>query len=81
MKFIQLKTDGVLYVCAANVQADVMIAANLKKKKGELYLHIKMVKSRLTVGHASANFDNLFNGDKTLSEYWQVKRLDGWAQL
>lgn len=52
---------------AANVHADVMIAATLKKRKGEEYLYLKTVKSKLSVGQASANFENLFNGDPTLS--------------
>lgn len=46
-----------------------MIAATLKKKKGDEILHLKMVRSKLTVGHATVDFENLFNGDPTLSEY------------
>lgn len=56
-----------IFVIAANVHADVMIAATLKKRKGEEYLYLKTVKSKLSVGQASANFENLFNGDPTLS--------------
>ncbi|XP_054273334.1 protein takeout-like isoform X2 [Macrosteles quadrilineatus] len=65
---VPIQGNGIFRANLTNVQADVMIAANLKKRKGEDYLHIKMVKSRLNVGKATANFENLFNGDKTLSK-------------
>ncbi|XP_046669012.1 protein takeout-like isoform X1 [Homalodisca vitripennis] len=65
---VPIEGDGIFRANLTNVKADVMIVAALKKRKGEEFLHLKMVKSRLTVGKATANFDNLFNGDKTLSK-------------
>lgn len=45
-----------------------MLAGVLNKKKNGEFLQLRMVKSKLTVGGASAIFENLFNGDNALSE-------------
>lgn len=52
----------------ANVKANVAIDGFLVKRKGQDYLDIKDVRVGLTVGGAKTNFENLFNGDKTLSK-------------
>lgn len=54
---------------SANVKANIAVEGYLTKRKGEDYLDIRDVKVQLTIGNAKANFENLFNGDRTLGKF------------
>ncbi|XP_067014165.2 protein takeout [Anabrus simplex] len=65
---LTLKGRGPLTANATQCSGDVLLKAQLVKKKGETYLHFYNIEIGLTLGKTRIHLDNLFNGDKTLSD-------------